>query len=170
MTEHPDIAIVCDHGRKGDGPIEHEHCDLVAPIIWADDDQGWLPQAPAIATYLADTDQPRAGVGMDPNRSRIQPGTRRDGWTRLHFEFVCPQYSEVVADRACTRQPVRVRNNDLQRVCELLAAGDPVLIGALVKVFPHGISFQLHGAVALTMDAVEAACDTPGELPHSGGR
>ncbi|UDT04619.1 hypothetical protein LDE59_08545, partial [Mycobacterium tuberculosis] len=24
--------IVCDHGRKGDGRIEHERCDLVAPI------------------------------------------------------------------------------------------------------------------------------------------
>lgn len=33
MSRHHNIVIVCDHGRKGDGRIEHERCDLVAPII-----------------------------------------------------------------------------------------------------------------------------------------
>lgn len=45
MSRHHNIVIVCDHGRKGDGRIEHERCDLVAPIIWVDETQGWLPQA-----------------------------------------------------------------------------------------------------------------------------
>ncbi len=42
MSRHHNIVIVCDHGRKGDGRIEHERCDLVAPIIWVDETQGWL--------------------------------------------------------------------------------------------------------------------------------
>lgn len=48
MSRHHNIVIVCDHGRKGDGRIEHKRCDLVAPIIWVDETQGWLPQAPAV--------------------------------------------------------------------------------------------------------------------------
>lgn len=70
MSRHHNIVIVCDHGRKGDGRIEHERCDLVAPIIWVDETQGWLPQAPAVATLLDDDNQPRAVIGLPPNESR----------------------------------------------------------------------------------------------------
>lgn len=89
MSRHHNIVIVCDHGRKGDGRIEHERCDLVAPIIWVDETQGWLPQAPAVATLLDDDNQPRAVIGLPPNESRLRPEMRRDGWVRLHWEFAC---------------------------------------------------------------------------------
>lgn len=117
MSRHHNIVIVCDHGRKGDGRIEHERCDLVAPIIWVDETQGWLPQAPAVATLLDDDNQPRAVIGLPPNESRLRPEMRRDGWVRLHWEFACLRYG-AAGVRTCEQRPVRVRNGDLQTLCE----------------------------------------------------
>ncbi|BBX72207.1 hypothetical protein [Mycobacterium shinjukuense] len=153
MTGHPDIVIVCDHGRKGDGRIEHERCDLVAPIIWADEDQGWLPQAPAVATFLDPDNRPRAVVGLEPNNTRLRPGARRDGWTRSHWEFRCPKYS-TGPKRDCTQPPWRIRNERLQRLCDGLA-GDPAFVAAAAQAIPYGVAVQT-GAVVVTLGALAA--------------
>ncbi|WP_324667160.1 Putative phage PhiRv1 protein [Mycobacterium canetti] len=166
MSRCHNIVIVCDHGRKGDGRIEHERCDLVAPIIWVDETQGWLPQAPAVATYLDPDNQPRSIVGLEPNNTRLQPGTRRDGWTRLHWEFACPRYSTGgvrIGVRTCEQRPVRVRNDDLQTLCEAV----PRLLGGLADNpdYAPGIAVQTD-AVIFTLQLWRTLCegDTPSKL------
>ncbi|CAM3110002.1 hypothetical protein BST27_18545 [Mycobacterium intermedium] len=160
MTTHPDIVIVCDHGREGDGRIELDRCDLVAPILWADDDQGWLPQPPVIASYLDGDDRVRGAVG--------QPYARGQ-WTRLKWEFICPKYT-TGAIRTCTREPVALRQDSLQTLCERLS--DSAFVVELAESAPHTIAVQMgiatpglsDSAVVLTLHLFSLlARNTPGK-------
>lgn len=162
MSRHHNIVIVCDHGRKGDGRIEHERCDLVAPIIWVDETQGWLPQAPAVATLLDDDNQPRAVIGLPPNESRLRPEMRRDGWVRLHWEFACLRYG-AAGVRTCEQRPVRVRNGDLQTLCENV----PRLLTGLAGNPDYAPGFAVQSdavVVAMWLWRTLRESDTPNKL------
>lgn len=164
VTGHPDIVIVCDHGRKGDGRIEFDRCDLVAPILWADADEGWVPQTPAIATYLDNDDQVHATIGQ----SRFAAELPR--WTRLKWEFTCPRYT-TGAIRTCTREPVALRQAPLQMLCDRLTS-DSAFVASLAKSAPHAIAVQMgitttglsDSAIVLTLHLLSLlARNTPGK-------
>lgn len=136
--QYPDFLVRCGHGIDG-GPL-----DDVALLKWSENQGVWEapePMPAVVATYL-EGDRVgwfhRDGVMGDGSYKSLGP-------SRVQYEIICPR-----KEFDCKRRSLRIPDDDLQMVLNLIAANR--------KFRELAVGIDLR-TLAVTLDGLHAARD-----------